>query len=84
MKYEVVYTIQKEVRVLIDVKDKYLNAEFKKLGKIESDKDFKDNQDPRWSIEQIAYDEFSSGGTPDSVQYDDNETIVNRSINRVT
>lgn len=82
MKYEIVYTIQKEVKVIIDVKDKQINNAFKKLGEIKTDDDFTDENDPRWEIEQVAYNEFSSGGTFESVQHSDQETIVNRSICR--
>ncbi len=56
---------------------------FKNLGEIKTDSDFTDENDPRWEIEQIAYNEFSSGGTVESVQHSDQETIVNRSISRV-
>ena len=79
MKYEIKYTLQKEVTVTIDVADKELNKQFDELGEITSDKDFKNEYDPRWKIEEIAYGYYSSGG--DNVDEDiDNEAIVNRTI----
>ena len=61
--------------MVVDIKDKELNKEFKKLGEIKSDADLK-QYDPRWMIEKEAYNEFSVGE-----HYDDGEEeIVNRSI----
>lgn len=82
MKYEVKYTLQREIIVTIEVADNELNGQFDKLGEITSDKDFNNEFDPRWKIEQIAYDDFSSYN--DNVVEDvDNEAIVNRAIRRV-
>ena len=79
--YEVKYTIEKEVTVTIEVNDAVLNQRFEELGEITSDQDFKDSYDPRWDIEQIAFESFSLGG--DNVLDDiDNEAIINRTIKR--
>lgn len=76
MKYKVTYTLQREVSVIVDIKDKKLNKEFKKLGKVQSDADFNKLYDPRWKIEEEAYKEFSGGE-----HYEDGEeSIVDRSI----
>lgn len=77
MKYKVVYTLQKEVSVIIDIEDGELNEQFKALGNIKSDEDFIDEYDPRWKIENEAYEEYSSG---DNVEESDCDTIVNRTI----
>ena len=61
MKYKVTYTLQREVSVIVDIKDKELNDEFKRLGEIKSDSDFNELYDPRWKIEEKAYEEFSGG-----------------------
>lgn len=47
MKYKVTYILQKEVSVIVDIKDKELNREFKRLGEIHSDSDFNGVSDPR-------------------------------------
>ncbi|RHO67737.1 hypothetical protein DW083_17335 [Parabacteroides sp. AF48-14] len=76
MKYKVTYTLQREVSVIVDIKDKELNDEFKRLGEIKSDSDFNELYDPRWKIEEKAYEEFSGGE-----HYEDGEeAIVDRSI----
>ena len=81
MRYEVKYIMQKEVTVTIEVNDAVLNQRFEELGEITSDQDFKDSYDPRWDIEQIAFESFSLGG--DNVLDDiDNEAIINRTIKR--
>ena len=56
MKYKVTYILQKEVSVIVDIKDKELNREFKRLGEIHSDSDFNGVSDPRWKIEEKGYD----------------------------
>lgn len=80
MKYKITYTIQKEVSVIVEITDNDLNEQFDKLGAIKSDKDFQE-LDPRWKIEEIAYDAFSS--CDESVEWDDDEQIVNRTIERL-
>ncbi len=78
MKYKVTYILRKEVSVIVDIKDKELNREFKKLGEIHSDSDFNGASDPRWKIEEKGYEEFSCGE-----HYDEgDEDIINRSIMR--
>lgn len=78
MKYKVTYILQKEVSVIVDIKDKELNREFKRLGEIHSDSDFNGVSDPRWKIEEKGYEEFSCGE-----HYDEgDEDIINRSIMR--
>ena len=78
MKYKVVYTLQKEVSVIVDIEDLELNKQFLELGNIKSDQDFVDEFDPRWKIENEAYEEYTSG---DSVEEEsDCDTIVNRTI----
>ena len=78
MKYKVVYTLQKEVSVIIDIEDGELNEQFKALGNIKSDEDFIDEYDPRWKIENEAYKEYSSGDSDE--EESDSDTIVNRTI----
>lgn len=78
MKYKVTYTLQREVSVIVDIKDKELNRDFKRLGEIHSNSDFNYPFDPRWKIEKKGYEEFSCGE-----HYEDGEEgIVNRSIIR--
>ena len=77
MKYKVVYTLQKEVSVIVDIEDLELNKQFLELRNIKSDQDFVDEFDPRWKIENEAYEEYTSG---DSVEESDSDTIVNRTI----
>lgn len=78
MKYKVVYTLQKEVSVIVEIEDLELNKQFLELGNIKSDQDFVDEFDPRWKIENQAYEEYTSG---DSVEEEsDSDTIVNRTI----
>ena len=77
MKYKVVYTLQKEVSVIVDIEDLELNKQFLELGNIKSDQDFVDEFDPRWKIENEAYEDYTSG---DSVEESDSDTIVNRTI----
>ena len=74
MKYKVTYTLQREVTVIVDIKDKELNREFKKLGEIKSDADFK-QYDPRWTIEKEAYNEFSN---KNNKHYDNREKAYNK------
>lgn len=80
MKYKTTYTIQKKVSVIVEITDNELNEQFEKLGEIKSDEDFKE-LDPRLKIDEISYDAFSS--CDESVEYDDNEEIVNRTIVRL-
>ena len=76
MKYRVTYTFQKEVSVIVDIRDKKLNNEFAKLGEVHSDEDFKGASDPRWKIEEKAYEKYSGGGN-----YEEGDTdIIDRSI----
>lgn len=82
MKYQVTYTEERKVTVEIEVDDETLNEEFLKLGNIENDQDFKDN-DPRWKIENIAYEAAYGSGDKLSIDYGDYDTIVNRSIEAV-
>lgn len=78
MKYKVTYTLQREVSVIVDIKDKELNRDFKRLGEIHSNSDFNYPFDPRWEIEKKGYEEFSCGE-----HYEDGEEgIVNRYIIR--
>lgn len=56
MKYKVTYILQKEVSVIVDIKDKELNREFERLGEIHSDSDFNGVSDPRWKIEEKGYE----------------------------
>lgn len=78
MKYKVTYTLQREVSVIVDIKDKELNKEFKRLGEIQTGADFNELYDPRWKIEEEAYKEFDGGE-----HYEDGEeAIVDRSIVR--
>jgi hypothetical protein len=81
MQYKTTYTIQRKVSVIVEITDGKLNEQFEKLGAIKSDEDFVSELDPRWEIEAIAYDAFSS--CDESVEYDDNEEIVNRTIERL-
>lgn len=78
MKYKVTYTEQREVSVIVDIDDKDLNEAFSRLGEINSDKDFNGSDDPRWGIEQVAYEAYSS--CDESVEYGEFETIVDRKI----
>lgn len=78
MKYKVTYILQKEVSVIVDIKDKELNREFERLGEIRSDSDFNGVSDPRWKIEEKGYEEFSCGEHYD----EEDEYIINRSIMR--
>lgn len=78
MKYKTTYILQKEVSVIVEINDNELNEEFKKLGKITSDSDFTGADDPRWKIEEESYELFNS--CDESVEYSDNETIVDRRI----
>ena len=55
MKYKVVYTLQKEVSVIVDIEDLELNKQFLELGNIKSDQDFVDEFDPRWKIENEGF-----------------------------
>lgn len=82
MKYKVTFKEQREVAVIVDIDDEGLNKEFARLGEVESDKDFKDSDDPRWGIEQAAYEALSS--CDDNVEYGDFEEIVDRSIEAIT
>ena len=81
MEYRVKYTLQKEVSVIIDIDDSELNEAFSQLGEINSDKDFNGSDDPRWGIEQVAYEAYSSCN--ETVEYGDFETIVDRSIEKL-
>lgn len=75
MKYKVTYTLQKEVSVIVDIKDKELNEEFNRLGDVKTSSDLT-SHDSRWEIEKAAYDEFLSGE-----HYEDgDENIIDRSI----
>lgn len=78
MKYEIKYTLHKEVNVIIDVNDNELNRQFKELGEITCDNDFVNASDPRWKMEKIAYDDFRS--CSDNVDYSGDETIVDVTI----
>ncbi|MCD7923653.1 MAG: hypothetical protein LUI85_02715 [Bacteroides sp.] len=75
MKYRVTYTFQHEVSVIVDIRDKKLNNEFAKLGEVHSDEDFKGASDPRWKIEEKAYEEYSGGNCEEG-----DTTIIDRSI----
>lgn len=75
MKYRVTYTFQHEVSVIVDIRDKKLNNEFAKLGEVHSDEDFKGASDPRWKIEEKAYEEYTSG-----LSEEGDTTIIDRSI----
>ena len=82
MKYEIKYTLQKEVTVTVDVCDENLNKQYDELGEITSDKDFIEN-DPRWGIEQIGFDCFNGSGDGELFDDIDNEAIIDRTIRRV-
>ena len=79
MKYKVEYTLQRKVVVYVEVEDKELNDAFERLGPIGNDKDFLiDSYDPRWGIENLAYDKFSGGESED----DSEDSIENRTITK--
>lgn len=60
-KYKITYTEMRKVSVIVDVTDTGLNNIFDKLGVINSDEDFADGFDPRWKIEEKAYEKYCSG-----------------------
>ena len=77
MKYLVEFTLQREVSVVVDVNDNEINSEFERLGEIQNDKDFVDEFDLRWEIEQTGYDKLSSCEIYKESEFD---MIVSRKI----
>ncbi|MCE9060029.1 hypothetical protein [Parabacteroides distasonis] len=76
MKYNVTYTLQREVSVIVDIKDKEINDQFKRLGDIKSDADF-GKSDPRWKIEERAFEDLCRN------ELMPGEGIVDRSISKI-
>lgn len=76
MKYNVTYTLQREVSVIVDIKDKGINDQFKRLGEIKSDVNFKES-DPRWKIEESAFEVLCCN------ELMPGEGIVDRSISQI-
>jgi len=82
MKYEVKYTMQHIITVIVNIDDRDIIEDVAKLGDINSDKDFQNESDPRWKIEQVAFEKMSSYDE-DVQEGIDSEGIVDRSIKRV-
>ena len=82
MKYEVKYTMQHIITVIVNINDRDIIEDVAKLGDINSDKDFQNESDPRWKIEQVAFEKMSSYDE-DVQEGIDSEGIVDRSIKRV-
>lgn len=76
MKIKVTYLGQRKVSVVVDVQDADLIKEFKKLGDWKSDSEI-ESSDPRWKIEELAYDKLQGG---DIYEDDCFETIVDRKM----
>jgi hypothetical protein len=83
MKYQVTYTEERKIVVEFEINDEGLNQEFLTLGNIKTDSDFKGESDPRWKVENIAYEATYGCGESLSIDYGDWESITNRSIEAV-
>lgn len=75
MKLRVIYTMEKDVEVEIEISDPEIIEAFKEKGNITSDNDFTGRCDERWKAEQVAYDMYNIGNCTEG-----DECITNRSI----